>query len=326
MPLDISQPVSAYPASNIRLDCELAHRVLGEIAPRHKLTSVRNAKSAFTNAVHILEAKSPGGPTDRFVVKRLTDDPDPERAVAENHGLQIARRHGIPAPEPVLLDATGDLLGIPGIITTFVEGRQIASPEDPRKWAEELARLLLRVHDVRPEAGERRLIYDGRDMGLYFLRGSWPKVKAGHPLTGSLFGVVQELQPEIQAAPPALLHMDYWPGNVLWLDGRVSALLDWDSAAYGDPALDVGYFRMNMYLRGIREAADPFLEYYEAESGPVRNLGFWEVACAVRPLPDPAMWIPASREMGDHSATDDRADTDFYEFASNAIRRAREGR
>ena len=122
------------------------------------------------------------------------------------------------------------------------------------------------------------------------------------------------------------LHMDYWPGNVLWLDGRMSAVLDWDAAAYGDPALDVGYFRMNMYLRGIKEAADIFLEHYEAARGPVVNLGFWELACAARALPDPAAWIPASREMGDLGATDDRADTDYYEFVEGALRRAREGR
>ena len=122
------------------------------------------------------------------------------------------------------------------------------------------------------------------------------------------------------------LHMDYWPGNVLWLDGRVSAVLDWDAAAYGDPALDVGYFRMNMYLRGIKEAADVFLEHYEAARGPVRNLGFWELACAARPLPDPAAWIPSSRQMGDLGATDDRRNTDYYEFVEDAIRRAREGR
>ncbi len=308
------------------MDSELARRILEEIAPRPKLVSVTNARAAFTNAVHVLGAQSPRGHAVKFVVKRLTDDPDPERAIAEYHGLRIASKHGIPAPEPVLLDETGSLLGVPGIVTTFVEGKQIAAPEDPRKWAEDLARLLLRVHDVRPDAEERRRIYDGWGMGLYFLGGDWPGIKAGHPLTETMYNVVEEMRPEIRTGPPVLLHMDYWPGNVLWLDGRVSAVLDWDAAAYGDPALDVGYFRMNMHLRGIREAAEPFLQYYEASSGPVRNLGFWEVACATRPLPDPALWIPASREMGDQSATDDRAETDYVEFVSSAIRRAREGR
>ena len=315
---------SPYPY--VPLDPSVAERIVDEVVTRHKLVSVRPAHAAFTNAVHILETESAGGHNLRLVVKQLTDDPDPERAIAEYHGLQIARKHGIPAPEPVLLDNTGSLLGVPGIVTSFVEGRQIADPEDPRRWAEDLAKFLLRVHDVRPDPEERRHIYDGWNMGLFFLQDNWPKLKAGHPLTETLFGVVDELQSEIRTAPPVLVHMDYWPGNVLWRNGRVSALLDWDSAAYGDPALDVGYFRMNMYLRGIKEAADPFLHQYEAASGPVANLGFWEVACAVRALPDPAMWIPASREMGDLTATSDRAETDYYEFVKTAIRRAREGR
>ena len=94
------------------------------------------------------------------------------------------------------------------------------------------------------------------------------------------------------------LHMDFWPGNILWVDGRISAVLDWDASAYGDPAIDVGNFRMEMHLRGIKEAADPFLEYYQALSGPVRNLGFWELACAARRYQtrprgyrNPAIWV-----------------------------------
>ena len=121
------------------------------------------------------------------MVKRMTDDPDPERATADFHGLRIARKHGIPAPEPLYLDRTGDLLGIPGIVSGFIEGKQVSYPEDVRSWAVDIARALLRVHDVRPSAEERRHIYEGRWMGLYFLRDSWPETMAGHPLTDSDF-------------------------------------------------------------------------------------------------------------------------------------------
>ena len=120
--------------------------------------------------------------------------------------------------------------------------------------------------------------------------------------------------------------MDYWPGNILWHEGRISAVLDWDAASFGDPALDGGYFRMNMYLRGLKEAADPFLACYEAEAGPVRNLGFWELACAARPLPAPVNWIPASFDMGDESRTSERAESDYAEFVADAKRRAYAGR
>ena len=170
-------------------------------------------------------------------------------------------------------------------------------------------------------------------MGLYFLGGSWPDSKAGHPLTVPIFEAVLELRAGLRRVRPALLHMDYWPGNILWHQGRISALVDWDAASYGDPALDVAYFRMNMYLRGIKEAADMFLDFYEAESGPVGNVGFWELACAARPLPEPALWadplsdaallIPAPEDV---RSIDERAEAGLREFVELALRRAYAGR
>ena len=306
-------------------DLSRARLVMDTVAPGHRLISITPATAAFTNAVHVLDTVSPGGPA--APIRRQADDLRTRSRTRDRRlcGLQIARNHGIPAPEPVLLDAKGELLGVPGIVTRFVRGRQIANPEDPVKWARDLADLLLKIHDVSPNADERQGIYDGNDLGLYFLTGHWPKKMSGHPLSDMIYSAIRELRFGIRKVPPVFLHMDYWPGNVLWLDGRVSAVLDWDAAAYGDPALDVGYFRMNMYLRGIKEAADIFLEHYEAARGPVRNLGFWELARAAGALPDPAAWIPQSREMGDLGATDDRADTDYYEFVEDALRRAKEG-
>ena len=145
---------------------------------------------------------------------------------------------------------------------------------------------------------DRRHIYDGNELALYFLSGEYPERMAGHPLSETIYDTVRELRGSLVADRPVFLHMDFWPGNILWVDGRISAVVDWDASGYGDPAIDVGYFRMDAYLRGIKEAAQPLLEYYEASSGPVRNLGYWEVARAAAPLPDPAAWIPEAGDLG----------------------------
>lgn len=304
------------------LTSQHAQRIVSTVFPGHRLLSYTPAAAAFTNSVHILRCVSPAGNEVRLAVKRMSDDPDPERATADFHGLRIARKHGVPAPEPLYLDRTGDLLGIPGIVSGFIEGEQVSYPEDVRSWSVDIARMLLRVHDIRPSAEDRRHIYDGRWMGLYFLRDSWPETMAGHPLTAPIFEAVQEPRAGLSRVRPVFLHMDYWPGNILWRCGRISGLVDWDAASYGDPALDVGYFRMNMYLRGIKEAAGIFLDYYESESGPVENLGFWELACAARPLPRPALWIPEFHETGDVSSIVNRAESDFQKFVASSMQRA----
>ena len=310
----------------ISFDARRAQEVLDRVAPGHRFLSTAPAPAAFTNQVHLLDGLSPSGARIRLVVKQLTESRDPVRATAEFHGLQIALRRGVPAPTPLLLDASGEILGVPGIVTTFVEGVQIASPKNLASWAERQADILLRIHAINPSPDESRNLYDGNEIGLYFLDGHWPEKNAGHPLSETIYSAVRELRPGISKSSSALLHVDYWPGNVLWRDGCIAAVLDWDGAAVGDPALDVAYFRMDMHLRGIREAADIFLNRYEAGAGRVRDLGFWELAAAARPLPNPVAWIPAARQMGNRGATDQKAVRDYFDFVAAAIERSHSDR
>jgi aminoglycoside phosphotransferase (APT) family kinase protein len=80
----------------------------------------------------------------------------------------------------------------------------------------------------------------------------------------------------------------------LWHENEISAVLDWKEAAYGDPVIDIAYARMNMILMGLNQSADDFLQIYESEMGcKVENLGFWELAAAVRPMVDPEDWMVA---------------------------------
>ena len=117
------------------LTSERARSIVQTVAPGHELVSVTRARGSFTNDARILECRTPAGSGVRLVVKFLVDQPTyaSRSAAAEFHALRLARAHGIPAPEPVYLDETGAVLGTPGIVTRFVEGRQVADPRDPTK-------------------------------------------------------------------------------------------------------------------------------------------------------------------------------------------------
>ena len=109
-----------------------------------------------------------------------------------------------------------------------------------------------------------------------------------------------------------MVHIDYWPGNVLWDQGQITAVVDWEEAAYGDPAIDVAYCRMEMFLSGRGHVADEFLDAYQTEVGmQVANLGFWELAASARPMFNPEGWI-----------TEPPAKEEFGPFITNARRRA----
>ncbi|MEZ4718614.1 MAG: phosphotransferase [Caldilineaceae bacterium] len=38
---------------------------------------------------------------------------------------------------------------------------------------------------------------------------------------------------------PVLLHGDFWPGNVLWQDGRLTGVIDWEGASAWGSLADV---------------------------------------------------------------------------------------
>ncbi len=47
--------------------------------------------------------------------------------------------------------------------------------------------------------------------------------------------------PAPRSGPPALVHGDTKLSNLMWQDGRISAMLDWEMALNGEPLADLGY-------------------------------------------------------------------------------------
>lgn len=97
-------------------------------------------------------------------------------------------------------------------------------------------------------------------------------------------------------APPSerlcLVHADFRTGNYLVEEGQLTAVLDWEFAAFSDPLEDLGwmlarYWRFGAYAReaggiGSREA---LLQGYEAEAGQAVDrdrVAYWEVMATVR--------------------------------------------
>jgi aminoglycoside phosphotransferase (APT) family kinase protein len=66
-------------------------------------------------------------------------------------------------------------------------------------------------------------------------------------------------------ARPSLLHGDFGPHNCLWEAERLTAVLDWEGSAFGDPAFDLGYARASI---SGRMNWQEFLDHYERCGGP----------------------------------------------------------
>jgi aminoglycoside phosphotransferase (APT) family kinase protein len=75
-----------------------------------------------------------------------------------------------------------------------------------------------------------------------------------------------------------------WPGNMVWRDERLVAVLDWEDAALGDPLADGANARLELlWARGV-EAKDEFTRRYRALVPEVdfTDLSHWDLWAELR--------------------------------------------
>lgn len=275
----------------------IAHKVLSILVPQSELISITVPDGSFSNYTNIVTAKLKDGSLYKIVVRRYKvfgNYDRGEKAVREFKTFKLLNRHQVPSPEALYLDEAGEVLEIPGIVSKFVDGKLLldTAPADPFDWASKLAKTLARIHSVPCGDEEKKFLLDGNSEASWFVRNDLPpQYMQDYPGGTDLWHLTKKLYPQIESVSPTLMHIDYWSGNILWHENEISAVIDWEEAAYGDPAYDVAYARLNMVLMSLPEAADGFLRVYESEMGRrIKNLGFWELAACVRPMTDPVDW------------------------------------
>ena len=301
-----------------------AEAVAAKLRPGNTVLSMSLLPGSFSNSTWSVTLRDPSGDEETLAVRRYRggwSEPAP-RARREFEVFRLLHGGPVPVPQPLLLDETGELLGAPGIVTSFVEGRQVIAPPDDPQWAAKLARTLAEIHTA-DAAPARKVLLNANTEALYFLRGG--KVTDDmepHPDGERLWHAVAEAAPALKPEAPVLTHLDYWTGNVLWKDGKVAAVVDWEEASYGDPAIDVAYVRLDLCGAGLRQEADDFAAAYRKITGrSLRNLAFWELAAAARPMPDPGNGVDELKAMGYDRMTADDLRRNLREFIADAFRR-----
>jgi aminoglycoside phosphotransferase (APT) family kinase protein len=301
-------------------------RLLGLLVPGSSLSSVSLMKGGFTNFTHLVDATAPTGEFMRLVVRWYSDlyqDPA-EKARVEYGALRLLDANDVPVATAMYLDEAGAVLGSPGIVTSFLPGRLVVSPRSQQGWAAGLANTLARIHSIGCDEPTRDVLFDAEPVVTYFLDwDGFPEKLASHLDGSAVWDVIQSLKKSARQVLHGLVHTDFWMGNVLWSRNEISGIIDWETAAYGDPAIDVAYCRMDMCMVGQFEAADCFLMSYEAATGRhVENLELWELVAVAGVMPDPARWLSYWQEVGDTWSTPESMRRNLSRFMTDALRRA----
>ncbi len=291
--------------------------LLEVITPGYTLTSVLPLMGSYSNDTKLIQARSASGSRVRFILRRYMYGNRSRKARVEFMTLATLQNYDVPVPIPLYVDEVGNDLGSPGIVTRYISGKLLMLPSDHPggsfRWAQSLAKMLAKIHSV-PCDQVKHFVLDANVEATWFLHaGVVPDYMEIHPDGIKVWQAVNKLLPYIQPVEPTLVHLDYWRGNVLWDHGEITAVVDWEEAAYGDPGIDVAYCCMEMVIMGMVKESEEFLRAYEAEMGPVENLEFWQLAAAARPMMDITGWItePVKGER-------------FHKLITNALRKVNE--
>jgi len=233
--------------------------------------------SAVVTAVTL--ARTDGG-EERVVVRRHREvagkSAPAARAEREFALLRLLHSRGLPVPRPRGFDAP----------TTLVVDRVAGDTTLPAHPEAALATALVAIHRVDPI---------GLPLSDVFT-DPMPSLEEWFP-DRALDTPMRERCGAF-AGHPCLLHADYWPGNVLWENDRIAAVLDWEDACLGDPLVDVACMRSELFRLADAATAARFTDAYAARAAVDRSrLRWWDLFMATAPLLFMHGWALAPDEL-----------------------------
>lgn len=232
-----------------------------------------------------------GGPMNgRHDVALRTDAPS---SVAASRGraeefllLKVAFAAGASVPEPLWLDAAGAVAGRPLFLMRRLSGtaaghklvRAERDTEARRALVRGLGAELARIHAIRPpRAGMEFLGVPPRDpanAAVAALRGYLDALPRAYPALEWGLRRLETTPPPHAPEDVALVHRDYRVGNIMIDGDRVTGVLDWEFAGWGDRHEDLGWFTARCWRFGRDEfeagglgAAEDFFAGYEEVLG-----------------------------------------------------------
>ena len=191
----------------------------------------------------------------------------------------------------------------PWAVLTWVEGENIGVAEirDPQETAVELAELILALRAVAAKGappGLRRGTLRELD-GL--VRSHAAKLRAAYDVERLLAAWDEALEAPVWDGPPTWCHCDLDLRNIVFVDGRPSAVLDWGWAGAGDPASDTAT-AWKVLPAGGRQA---FWEALGAEAAEIARARGWTLMQCVgalsyyTPENNPALYFEAERWLSE---------------------------
>ena len=186
---------------------------------------------------------------------------------------------GVRVPEAIAIDVDGEIVGAPSIVLERINGKANAvaflkSPDVEASTAltEDLALVVAQLHRVEwsVAAFDPALASDTPRQLVERQVQYWEKTFLANrleplPVMASLFAWLKKNIPTPERI--CMVHGDLRPGNFLYEGPRVTGLLDWEMAHFGDPIEDLGWIYRPLWSPKRFVPLRKFVDLYAKHSG-----------------------------------------------------------
>lgn len=244
---------------DVRSEIELA---VAELEPCGQLVGVGELTGGVSADVFCLDIATSSGERRRVVFRRHRSDhfkQHDQSVTAKEYGvLAELHRRGFAVPEPYLCNHP-DAVTAPYMIIEWIDGSTDVAIDDLPMALDQMAQFLVDLHSLDPlslDLPHLEQIEDPLEAIVPYL----PPTNVGAQVRAALAsGALEHGQNR-----SVLLHGDYWPGNVMWHERRLVAVIDWEDACLGDPLADVATARVELLCQHGAEAMEHFTTRYLA--------------------------------------------------------------
>ncbi len=268
-------------------------QVVHKIDPQSKLLRTWKLKGGVSAQVTALEIERPDGHTKKMIVRQHGDvdlKHNQQIAADEFKLLQLLHSGGLAAPMPYHLDQSGEIFSTPYIVIEYIEGKPEFAPAHGTDLILQLAMYLSRIHQVDCSKLDVSFLPQQEQRYADKLRERPTNVDESLD-EGHIRDALEAVWPLPQRNTSVLLHGDFWPGNILWKDGQLVAVIDWEDAALGDPLADVANGRLEILWAFGIEAMQRFTQQYQSMTTiDFTHLPYWDLCAALRRVAQIAQW------------------------------------
>jgi aminoglycoside phosphotransferase (APT) family kinase protein len=268
-------------------------RVVTRFDPHARLVRYWELKGGISAQVTALEIVRADGTTEKLIVRRhgeLDRARNPNITADEFRLLQYLQPFDVAAPTPVHIDTSCTIFPTPYFVVRYVDGA-IDLREDPAdSRMESMARQLLRIHAIDGEAAALAFL-PPTTKPVQWLLDRRPATPDHTMSEARIRDALDNAWPWPQHNRTVLLHGDFWPGNIVWRENELAAVLDWEDAERGDPLRDLGISRLDLLWAYGERAMDAFTQHYQSLAQiDMTNLPLWDLCAALRPAGRLADW------------------------------------